>query len=271
VKRTDKRKPASVGPSTALESLPGSAFRAIEADIDRGFFLKALEMMGDAHWGEYDRTPQGALLAVRAFALAYEELLEWAFVEYVGHLAKIAANPRVLIRWAVAEKSAFSFVERYVSGLYRHPFTGEFLIFGPEYVSRERAVDVYKWVHANAPWFSVSPKDWERIFFDELKSGPWKGRAIRVAKENLELQSRTAKPIPIRRHRVGRIDPVKTAFALLKKSRPTASIKALCELADASGRPPLKKWKAKTFLEAWRNPATRNAVKVFIAKISAAR
>jgi hypothetical protein len=178
--------------STPLHKIPPSAIRAIESSVERQFFLKALDLMQNDRWQRFQRTPQSALLAVRDFALAYSELLEWAFVEYVELLANAINRNRIVVQWRTVEQDAFAFVERFFNGNYHHPFTGDFLIFGPEFVSQERAVAAYRRLHEIAPWYSVSPDDWERIFFPELKAGAWRHRAIEAAKEQIELLTHTS-------------------------------------------------------------------------------
>jgi hypothetical protein len=213
VKRPHKRKPAPGSASTGLKSLPESALRAIEADVERRFFPKALALMSDERWGQYGAAPHGALLAVRDLALAYAELLEWAFVEYVALLQRITEANQVAVQWRAVEKNAFHFAERFITGAYWHPFTGNFLTSSQSYVSKELAVKAFTRMHEIVPWISVAPGDWERIFFGEVRTGPWRDRAIQVAKDSIELAAHTSatsaksESPDAKRHRASEVPP----------------------------------------------------------------
>jgi len=101
----------------------------------------------------------GATLAARELTVRYAELVGWAFTEYVALVAEVAIRSDTRIPWSKVEANGFEFVKQFVSGTYRHPWTGDFLVSGQQWIGGEVAFAEYRLLHENAPWFALSPFD----------------------------------------------------------------------------------------------------------------
>jgi hypothetical protein len=238
--------------------------------MEREFFLRAMDVMRDSRWARYSRSPTVRLRAVADLTAAYTDLLAWAFVEYVDRLARLITAAKMRIAWSKIEENAFQFVGRFVSGLYRHPWTGYFLQ-SQEWIEPASANAAFVTLHASGPWFDitvVTPDHWERIFEHGVRSGSWRQRAIEIAKNRVDvIAMSTPRPAaPARRRRTTPINPAKILFAAMKVKFPGISIKRLCEIADAKSISPLKSWGKPTWIAAWRAPQTRGRVKAYVSK-----
>jgi hypothetical protein len=174
-----------------LELLPEDAIRPIEKTVEQGFFDRALDLVKDEAWAHYKNEVHGPALAASEFTAKYTHLLEWAFSEYVGLLAKVPVNGQIRIPWSKLETAAFDFVQRFVEGTYARPWQGAFLMSA---VFDARKAAAFKRLHEVGPWQRVSPDVWEKGFVREVLSGPWRHRAIEDAKRHVTLAHLIAKP-----------------------------------------------------------------------------
>ena len=108
-----KNGPARTIASTTLDVLPRNAVQAIETEVEREFFLRAMDVMRDSRWAHYSRSPTVRLRAVADLTAAYTDLLAWAFVEYVDRLARLIAAAKMRSAWSKIEENAFQFVSRF--------------------------------------------------------------------------------------------------------------------------------------------------------------
>ena len=205
-----KSTPARATASTDLGFLPVTTRVVIEEEIEHGFFQRALRLVSDLAWGRYRNQAHGPILAAREFTAQYTELLAWAFAEYIGLIARATMSLRVRLPWHKAESAGFYFLERFVTGRYHHPWTGDFL--RQKWIGEQQAVAAYKQLHEIAPWFDitvVTPEIWERLFYGEARSGSWRERAIELGKHKARLIAGTTVPERPRRRKVGpaELDP----------------------------------------------------------------
>jgi len=188
----------------AVPDISASAVRAIEEK----FFFQARELLKDPAWVGYRTQVHGPVLAVKEFTSRYTDLLSWAFAEYVEALARALAvdAPKMPIPWHKVQEQAFQFVERFVTGAYWHPWTGDFLRSSEDWINSATANAEYLRLHEIAPWFSAPPDVWERVFFPDVQSGSWKDRAIENGKQKVRLIAETQSPAPTRKPKQQDID-----------------------------------------------------------------
>jgi len=211
LKEQPKGTPARAIASTQLEFLPVATQRAIEEEIEHDFLERALRLLTDLSWGRYRNQVHGPILAVQEFTKQYTRLVAWAFAEYIGLVAKATVNLGVRVPWDKAESAGFYFVDRFVTGAYHHPWTGNFFL--------PHSVEAYKTLHEVAPWFNVTPDIWERVFFEEVRSGSWRLRAIENGQRKSELNVRTNQPEQARTRKVTHAELDAPQWSVLQKHK----------------------------------------------------
>ena len=244
-KEQPKGTPARAIASTRLEFLPVATQRAIEEEVEHDFLERALRLLTDLSWRRYRNQVHGPNLAVQEFTKQYTRLLAWAFAEYIGLVAKATANLGVRVPWDKAESAGFYFVDRFVTGAYRHPWTGDFLL--------GHSVEAYRTLHEVAPWFSVTPDIWERVFIGEVHSGSWRLRAIEDGQRRAKLNVRTSQPKQARTGKVTHAELDAPQWSVLQKhkaiKRPVAA--AYLRLSDRTIRDYIRRGKLDATKRGW--------------------
>jgi hypothetical protein len=129
-------------------------------------------------------------------------------------------NLGVRVLWHKAESAGFIFLNRFVTGRYRHPWTGDFLR-GQKWIGEQHAIAAYQKLHEVAPWFdiTVTSEIWERSFYEGVRSGSWRERAIENSKSKAELITRTTVPEKGGAHKVSPVELDPPPWSELQKKK----------------------------------------------------